>query len=340
MNKPVTVTSIADLRQLLEASKLLGPRELAALDASAPSDARKGAGFLVTNGWLTKWQAGQLLGGFHRLVVGNYHLAQEIGRGYWGRVYLADHGKLRKRVALKVLSPQLSTQTVQVERFLAEARLAATLEHPNLIQVSDAGRDGERTFVVMEYVAGTDLRQYVQKRGPIDISRVIGWGLQVAEACEYLHRHGVVHGRLCPACLMVTDADTVKIQGVAAWSRPQVAPRETDVSGCYRAPEPSPPDARSDIYSLGRTMQFLLTGRPPRVAIRAPNDPAGTVADTALRTEAIPDVPRPLAVILDRMTAADPDQRYRNMAEVAAAFESLRSESPAGRCLPTAVNVW
>lgn len=315
MNRPVSIVAFAQFERLLIASELVKPAQLDQLRATEPHDARQAALWLVSQSLLTKWQATQMLGGVHKLTRGSYQLLKELGRGTWGRVYLVEHARLRKRAAMKVLSSRWISRPECVETFLTEARRNAELDHPNLILTLDAGWDDDRCYVVTEYVAGVDMRQYVHKHGPVDFARVADWGYQVAVACAYLHARGITHGRIRPATLLINDHGCVKLLDAIRLPRDFVASEqsESDSIGAYSAPEQLAgrvATAQSDIFALGRTMKFLLSGRPPQA------EPASSPAHAAT----VQETPSPQPAFLDfiaRMTLHDPAIRPSSMREVA-----------------------
>jgi serine/threonine-protein kinase len=315
MTRPASIVTFAQFEQLLVASGLTTPSQLELLHAAELQDSRQAAVWLISNGLLTKWQATQLLGGVYKLTRGSYRLLRELGRGTWGRVYLVEHARLRKRAAMKVLSSRWSGRPECVESFLSEARCNAELDHPNIILILDAGWDDDRCYVVMEYVAGVDLRQYVQKHGPVDFARVADWGYQVAAACAYLHARGMAHGRIRPASLLINDHGCVKL--LDAIRKPRdwagVEAGESDSIAAYAAPEQSASNTATpqcDIFALGRTMKFLLTGRPPQA------EPIEFASRTSINRDT-PSPPNAFLEFIARMTSHDPAHRPVTMREIA-----------------------
>jgi serine/threonine-protein kinase len=315
MNRPASIVTFAQFSQLLVASDLANPTQLERLHAAGLRDARQAAIWLISQGLLTKWQATQLVGGVHKLSRGSYRLLRELGRGTWGRVYLVEHARLRKRAAMKVLSSRWTGRPECVETFLSETRCNAELDHPNIILILDAGWDDNRCYVVMEYVAGVDLRQYVQKHGPVDFARVADWGYQVASACAYLHARGIAHGRIRPATLLINDHGCVKLLDAIRMPREcaGVEAGESDSVAAYAAPEQSAgrtATPQSDIFALGRTMTFLLTGRPPHA------EPVEFPSRAAMDQDT-PSPPIAFLEFIARMTSHDPALRPISMREIA-----------------------
>jgi len=322
MNKPTPVVTADQFVKVLEASRLLGTEQWREFRAVVHRDSKSAARFLVQKGWLTTWQGGQLLGGFHRLLVGNYRLLREIGRGRWGRVYLGEHRRLGRQGAIKLLAPQLGLQEERLRQFLEEIRLTAALEHRNLIEIYDVARDGDRYYVVMEYVSGTDLRQQVQRHGPLPLHRAADIAYQTAEVLDHLHTRGRLHGEIRPSCLMFSEAGLVKLLDAAGTASLAPLPQSVAEAGNhYAAPEQRdgrPVDLRADVYGLGRTLYFLLTGRsmPDASLVSAHDSQPGSGLD----------VPPEFAAVCRQMTAELPADRYGTMREVLAALRSWRRE--------------
>lgn len=340
MNTPSPVVTADQFSQILETSRLLPAQQWREFCAVAHPDAKSGARFLVRKGWLTTWQAGQLLGGFHRLVVGNYRLLKEVGRGRWGRVFQAEHRRLGRQVAIKLLAPQLCVQEERVRQFLAEIRLLAAFEHRNLIDIYDAACDGDRYYVVMEYVPGADLRQQVQRQGPLSLHRAADVAYQTAQALDHLHAHGVLHGEIQPSRLLATDAGFVKLlRAAGTMGRSPVAPVGGDSGNQYSAPEQGdgrPVDARADVYALGRTLHFLVTGRGPTTT-----SPNGSHPPLGPGEKPDARVPQEFAVLCARMMAYEPGDRFATMREVMAALRAWREAgyhpgpaAPGARAVP------
>ena len=192
-----------------------------------------------------------------------------------GTVYCAEHRVLQRPVALKVINPELLADAAAVDRFMREARAAACLNHPNVVAVHDAETAGEGHFLVMEFVAGTDLAQVVRREGPLPVGRACDYIRQAAAGLQHAHEHGMVHRDITPRNLMVADEGQIKVLdfGLAQFVRearsrdPSGAPAALLGSVDFMAPEqavdPHSADVRADVYGLGCTLFFLLTGRPP-----------------------------------------------------------------------------
>ncbi len=212
-----------------------------------------------------------------------YQVHGLLGHGGMGAVYLAKHLALDRDVALKVIRPELLTRDDVADRFRREAKAAARLNHPNIVAVFDAETAGQHHFLVMEFIAGADLNRTVCDRGPLPVGLACDYIRQAALGLQHAHEQGMVHRDITPRNLMLTAADQIKILdfGLAEFVR-KVAPEQSASArgmllGCvdFMAPEqaadPDSADIRADIYSLGCTLCFLLTGRPPF--------PGGSLAD-------------------------------------------------------------
>ena len=321
---------------VLERSQLFAPNQLEAIKALAETaeDSIQIARALLKYGWVTKWQASQMLSGFYHLTIGKYHLSDQLGKGELGNVYLAENPRLGRKVALKTLAKKYTGDPEVVERFLNEARAASALDHRNIIHVHDVSSEAQHHYVVMEYVSGRDLQSRVAADGALPIADAISFIRQTAEGLQHAHEQGVIHRDMKPANIMVDDQGIVKIldMGVGHLRKAEITQAENTgelmMSAVpYMAPEHARSqevDARSDIYSLGAVFYFLLTARPPfstktdaeRAKIRDSKRP---IPLSELRA----DVPRPLVDLCDRMMELQPDDRFASMGEVLGALASV-----------------
>jgi len=340
MAKSVKIEGLPEFIQVLKKSELLADsqldkvREKLAGNGAAALDAAR---LLVKNQLLTKWQASQLLNGFSRFKLGKFTLCDLLGRGELGTVYLAQHEKLGKQVAVKVLSGRFAEEPDVVERFLKEARAAAALDHRNVIQIHDVVTEGPRQMVVMEYVQGQDLKQRVEADGPLECAQAVDFIRQAAEGLGYAHRLGVVHRDVKPANLMVDGQGVVKILDMGVGQLRAAAHGAHENTGevmlsaiSFMSPEQArgrEVDPRSDVYSLGGTLYFLLSGRVPyaaqtadeRAAMRSSKRPVPLLA---LR----PDLPQQLVEVCERMTSLKPADRYESMEQVVAALAPFSAD--------------
>jgi serine/threonine protein kinase len=213
-------------------------------------------------------------------VDGRYKIVELIGEGGMGKVYLAEHVEIGKRVALKVLHPSYSRMPDLVERFRREARAASKIGHPNIVDVTDSGStpDGS-VYFVMEYLEGVELGSIIEREGALDVARALRITGQICRALSAAHREGIIHRDLKPENIFLItrggEADVVKVldfgiakttEAEAARERRLTSPGMAMGTPEYMAPEQAagrPADARTDIYSLGAIMYEMVTGQPP-----------------------------------------------------------------------------
>lgn len=301
---------------------------------------------LIDRKLLTEYQAKVILRGKGRLLcMKNYLIKEKIEKGGMGTVFLAEHRTMRRNVAMKVLSKKKTHDSGIIQRFLREARTAAKLCHPNITAAYDADQDHGHWFLVSEYVNGEDLQKLVEQSGTLFPGVAIDLILQAAKGLEYAHDAGVTHRDIKPSNLMLNREGIVKLLdlGLARLEEEREKTRitSTDVvmgTPQYMAPEQADQidgaDARSDIYSLGCTLFFLLTGEPPF------NEKTVVRALIAHRDRAIPDlrnfrddVSADLQVVLERMMAKDPSERYQRMSEIIEDFELMKAGERPRRAL-------
>lgn len=273
-----------------------------------------------------------VFGGAIPLRVGDYRIRRLIGSGGMGRVFLAEHETMRRIVALKTLPPERMQQRTAVNRFYAEVRAAARLLHPNIVTAFDAGNAGGVHYLAMEYVDGPTLTTLVQQSGPLSIGAAVAAIRDAARGLAHAHSSGIIHRDVKPSNLMRTKEGVVKVVDLGLAS----VGRMTSESGAGKAapsgkllgtvafmsPEqlenPDTVDARSDIYSLGATFCFLLTGRPPYEG-NFLDQVRGHRHDPLPELFAVrPDADLRLEHVLHRMMAKRPQDRYGSLTEVIA----------------------
>ena len=285
-----------------------------------------------------------------------YVVRELLDVGGMGAVYKAEHRLLERTVVLKVIRPDVLSKPEQVQRFLREAKLAASLTHPNIVTVYEAEQAGETYFLVMEYLAGTDLLRLVQKLGPLPVAEACEWVRQAAAGLQYIHERGLVHRDIKPSNLFLVGDQQVKILdlGLAVLrtedKRGSGLTEQGQILGTidYMAPEQwedsRAVDIRADIYSLGCSFYHLLAGKPPfdseEHSSLMKQMWAHALAPVPPLRERRPDVPEHLTAVLDRMLAKKPADRFGTPAEVAAALapqeaEISRPKSSAIRSLPS-----
>lgn len=318
--------------QLIEEEQL--ERFLAKLraknDGALPETQEDIAQALVEAELLTDWQAEKLLSGKHRgFILGKYKLLRMLGKGGMSSVYLAEHILMRARRAIKVLPKNRVQDATYLDRFRTEARAAAKLDDPNIIHTYDIDEYEGQHYLVMEYVEGQDLHQLVKEHGPLDYLVAADYIAQVARGLSHAHAMGLVHRDIKPANCLVDKNKVVKLldMGLARIIDDEASltlDNNENVLGTadYLAPEQAlnshKADARSDIYSLGCTFYFLLTGHPPF--------PEGSISERLLKHQVErapsilkdrPDAPPILVHICETMMAKKPHDRYQSAEDVA-----------------------
>jgi serine/threonine protein kinase len=288
----------------------------------------------VHEGLLTRFQANQLLLGKPKgFFVGRYRILELVGVGAMGKVYSAEHVLMRRKVAIKILPLKRLSETSAVERFKREARAIGQLNHWNVVQAYDFDHVGSLWYLVLEFVDGKSLQEIVYRRGPIEWPRAVNYVRQAANGLQHAHELGVVHRDIKPANLLLDKSGLVKIldMGLAkvfgelfeVEQLPLTRRYDEKILGTadYLAPEQADDshsvDSRADIYSLGLTMYYLVTGKSPCCEGRTADKLRWhrTVAPPPLKDLA-PDVPEVLSAIVAKMTARNPDDRWRSPAEV------------------------
>src|SRR5438132_8175086 len=207
------VASVEALVSAIEKSGLLAADAMEKVREAAAkaSDPKSLARDLVKGGALTRWQAEQLINGYHRLLVGNYKLLDQIGTSPTGRLYLAEHAQMGRRHTLKVLARRLALNAEAVKHFLDSARNACSLDHRNISHVYDVNQDRIGHYVVMEHIEGQDLEEMVERTGRVNADQALDFLRQAAEGLAHAHANGVVHGDLKPANLLRDHSGTIKI---------------------------------------------------------------------------------------------------------------------------------
>jgi formylglycine-generating enzyme required for sulfatase activity/tRNA A-37 threonylcarbamoyl transferase component Bud32 len=298
---------------------------------------------MIKSGQLTKYQAEQILGGKGKnLCMGQYILLEKLGAGGMGQVYKAYHPGMERVVAIKVILAKGKIDEESVRRFEREVKAAAKLSHPNIITVYDAGNANGRHFMVMELVKGKDLNVIVQQRGGLGVAETINYIKQVARGLEFAHENGVIHRDIKPANLFLDIKGNVKIldMGLAKISNKENEETLSMLTGTtaimgtvdFMSPEQGTSsrdvDGRSDIYSLGATLFYLLT---KKVMYEGDTAFAKVIAHSESPIPSLkairPDVSNNLNLIYSKMVAKQVEDRYQNMLELIQELDAIEKGS-------------
>jgi hypothetical protein len=325
----------------------LGLVDQAELDGFAAESAEGVVGLsraLVKAGRVTPYQAAAVYQQKSRgLLIGNYLILDKLGQGGMGVVFKARHRRLGRIGALKILPPSFARDKSAVLRFRREVEAAGRLKHPNLVAALDADEDRGVHFLVMDYVEGRDLDHVVRERGPLPVGQAVDSLIQAARGLAAAHAEGIIHRDIKPGNLMLEHAGTVRVLDlglarIVESANPfnKTAARRLTESGMYMgtidfmAPEQAEDshrvDGRADIYSLGCTLFYLLTGREPF--------PGETVLKRLLAHMerpapslrlARPDVPAALDLAYEKMMAKRPGDRPASMTALISLLEAAKT---------------
>jgi serine/threonine protein kinase len=330
-------TTTEKLLELVRQSSLVEP---ATLDEylkehpELPANPNKAAGKLVKDGLLTTYQASQLLAGRHKgFLLGAYKVLEPLGTGGMGAVYLCEQVQLRRRVAVKVMSPKRAPDQSCLQRFYREARAVAALDHPNIVRAYDANQANNVHYLVLEYVEGETLDALVRRDGPLHFRQAADYVIQAAMGLQHAHERGLVHRDIKPSNLLVDKQGTLKIldMGLARFFHDNNDNLTKNLdngavlgTADYLAPEQalnsSDVDIRADIYSLGATFYMLVTGKPPFGGTTSEKLLAHQLKQPPPLHQLPTKVPQGLSAVVQRMMAKDPAQRYQTPAEVVLAL--------------------
>ncbi len=294
------------------------------------------ADFLVMRGRLSRFQATQLLTGNTKFNLGPYRIVDALGQGGMGQVFRAEHAILGRTVAVKVLPKSKSTPEA-IAYFTREIRAQAALDHENLVRALDAGHDGNVYFLVCEYVPGADLRRYLRDRGPLGMAEAATIMSQAAKGLEHAHQNGLIHRDVKPANLLVTPEGHTKVSDlglVGFQTDGDSDPRAGKIVGTadYLAPDqirsPRSVSPASDIYSLGCTLYYAVTGKVPYPGGNVRDKIRRHCEDTPLHPRLLnPSLSEEFVDVIAGMMEKDPQQRIRTAAEVVERLRPWAGES-------------
>lgn len=270
-----------------------------------------------------------------RVSLGKYRLLKKIGSGGMGAVFQANDTERERTVAIKILPKDKAKNPTLVKRFKAEAQAAANLSHENIVQVFGAGEADGYLYISMEYIEGTDVQELVSKHGVLPVKRSLDIIRQMARALDHTGTMNLAHRDIKPSNLLIRPDGTIKLTdlGLARFIDEQT---ETGITRAgytvgtvdYMAPEQArdskAADVRSDIYSLGCTWYFMLTGQPPypdgsvtnKISAHALNE----IPDARRMN---PDVPEAIVLVINRMLAKSPEDRYQTGRELLADLKAV-----------------
>lgn len=282
---------------------------------------------LVAMGVLNAWQASQLQAGRTKFNLGPYWITDSIGQGGMGQVFKGEHTVLARVVAIKVLPAYKSTPEA-IASFTREIRAQAKLDHENLVRAYDAGEDGRVYYLVVEYVPGNDLRKLIRNNGPLTMFEAASVTAQVAAALQHAHEQGLIHRDVKPGNVLVTPEGKAKLSDLGLAEPLEADPNDPHYgrivgTADYISPDhvsdPANPTPAWDIYSLGCTLYYAVTGKVPF--------PGGTTSDKVnmhLKVRPLdprrlnPELSSEFVEVMADMMAKDPRQRIASAAEVIA----------------------
>ena len=290
---------------------------------------------LVYNGVISEYQAEQLKSGRTKFNLGPYVITGWIGQGGMGQVFKGEHMVLGRVSAIKVL-PLDKTTDYAISNFHREIKLQARMDHPNLVRAYDAGHDGKVHFLVTEYVPGHDLRRLIRNQGKLTVAEAAGVVMQIAQGLYYAHQQGLIHRDIKPGNILVTEDGTAKLSdlGLSGFVDNEIEdPRAGKIVGTadYLAPElirnPREVSTVTDIYSLGCTLYYSITGKVPF--------PGGSAKEKARRhlnehpwhpRQFSTDVSEEFVERIADMMEKDPQKRIQSAEEVANRLEPWANE--------------
>jgi len=326
------ISSDLDFLELVRKSKLLSDEVIRKYKHDYPQtlgDPAQISATMLKLGLITNFQSKVLLSGKHQgFILGPYKVMELIGKGGMGRIFLAEHVSLHRRVAIKVLQSEKAKNHELLQRFYREARAVAALDHPNIVKIFDVNEEAGSHFLVMEYVSGRTLKQIMTAKGPLPYQKAVRYIIKTATGLKHAHEKGFVHRDIKPDNIIVSTEGNVKIldMGLARSLNgdgdnltKMLNPNAVYGSVDYISPEQSiggTVDARSDLYSLGATLFAMITGAPPFSGTAAQILVSHQLTKVPDLSRLVPAVPAQLSAIVAKLMAKQPEKRYRSAAEV------------------------
>ncbi|MEK7867644.1 MAG: FHA domain-containing serine/threonine-protein kinase [Planctomycetota bacterium] len=256
-------------------------------------------------------------------VIGNYRLLEKIGQGSMGLVFRAEHNTMARPAAVKILFEYLTLNPTTVKRFLREAKSGGGLSHPNLVGIYDAGEDNGTYYIAMEFVEGKTLADILKERGRLPVSEAIDVCLQIAQALQYAFEKKVIHRDIKPANILVSEAGAAKLidmgtakslqdSGLSEITRTGMGIGTINFMSPEQIFDAKNCDHRADVYSLGATLYFSVTGELPFKA-KTPREFLAKVNSEKIESpkKLNPQVPDELCKVLEKMMAKDAVDRYQ-----------------------------
>ncbi len=268
--------------------------------------------------------------------IGHYQVLEVLGEGGMGFVYKAQHSFLETIVAIKVIKEELAAQPDILKRFVQEAKLGVSLDHPNILKIHDAGESDGIFFISMEYFPGQDITNLMKTQKSIPVPISLKWAICMADALSYAHKKGVIHRDVKPSNILVNDKEEVKLAdfGLAkAWQK--AGANQLTASGQmlgtiqYISPEQlensKNVDPKTDIFSLGASIYYTLAGYPP-----FGQEPLGKVIQNILHSAPAPlqrkDIPKSFIQVLMKAMAKKVEERFASMEELKIALQKVAGE--------------
>ncbi len=280
--------------------------------------------------------------------IGSYRLIQQLGTGGMSSVFRAVHVDSGLEVAVKILPRSLAKNPTMLQRFLREAKSAESLQDPNIVEIFDRGTEGGRYYIVLEYMPGGDLHERVRDRGPLPVAEVVEIMKSVARGLKHAAERGLIHRDIKPANLLMTADGRVKITdlGLALQladdervTRDGTTVGTVDFMAPEQARDSRATSVKSDIYSLGCTVYYLLTGTPPFPGGDLPDKLRRHAFETAPDVRSLrPEVPEELAELVQRMMAKKPDRRFLDYDHLLMALDDLPIAAPGEETLDALVD--